>query len=74
MILKHNFNPALDKHLTMKKEIMHLNIRALEEKKNFFLLIQVKSSNCAHKKCIQNVVCLVVGSHLSQSYQNPKIS
>lgn len=31
MIFKHNFSHPLDKHPTMKKEIMHLNIRALEK-------------------------------------------
>lgn len=38
MILKHTFNLPLDKHLTMKKEIMHFNIRALEGKKYVFFI------------------------------------
>lgn len=45
---------------------MYSNIKALQEKKKN-LLVQVKSSNYAHKKYIQNTVHLMVGSHLFQS-------
>lgn len=36
MIFKHNFNLPLDKHLKMKEEMMHLNLRALQEKMIFY--------------------------------------
>lgn len=36
MIFKYNFNLPFNEHLTMKKEIINLDIRALEKKKIFY--------------------------------------